>query len=184
MKTIFIPEHHLRHIFSSLSLRDDVRSVLNNVITRFDHDYIRFMHSIFSVYSKVYVSLMDEHCELSREESRSAMEKLIVLRQQINPANIFVADRFDLLYGVTCTGDMRNSKFKDFMYEDIYSRLENLLGVQRAPQYMEDVFESIEFVTGMIEGALMGVAIENDDEEGNVLFYLEPLPQGLLFILI
>lgn len=127
---------------------------------------------------------MDEHCELTREESRLAMERLTVVRQQFNPANIFVADRFDLLYGVSCTGDTRNVKFKDFMYEDIYNRLENLLGVERAALYMEDVFESIEFVTGVIEGAVIGVTQHNDDDEGNIVFYLEPHPQGLIFIII
>lgn len=184
MKTIFIPENHLRQIFNALTITDECRAVLNNIIVRFDHDYTKFMFGIFSAYSKVYISLMDEHCELSRQEARTAMEKLIILRRQINPANIFVADRFDLLYGVSCTGDLRNTKFKDFMYEDMYSRLENLFGVRVAQEHMEDVFEAIEFVTGMIEGNLISLANSMGDEEGNILFYLDTVQEGLLFIII
>lgn len=184
MKTIFIPENHLSAIFNSLTLKDDSRAVLHNVVVRFDHSYTNFMYSIFSAYSNVYVSLMDEHCELSREEIRDAFNKLVVLRREIKPGNIFVADKLDLLYGVSCTGDTRNTKFKDFMYEDMCSRLENLLGVQKALDYMEDTFEAIEYVTGMIEGNLMAVAQSTDDEDGNMLFYLDIVPEGLLFIII
>lgn len=184
MKTIYIPEGHLRSIFNSLALNDHTRAVLNNIIVRFDHDYAKFMYGIFSAYSKTYVSLMDEQCELSREEARVAMEKLIILRREINPANIFIADKLDLLYGVSCTGDMRNVKFKDFMYEDIYSRLENLLGVKHAQDCMEDIFEAIEFVTGIIEGNLISIAQSMDEEQGNITFYLDIVHEGLLFIII
>ena len=184
MKTIYIPENCLRTIFNSLTLRDDTRAVLNTIITRYDHDYTKFMYGIFSAYSKVYISLIDEHCELSRHEARQAMEKLSTLRREINPINIFVADKFDLLYGVSCTGDLRNVKFKDFMYEDMYSRLENILGAYNANDYMEDIFESIEHVAGMIEGNLIAIAQSIDEEAPNVMFYLDIVNSGLLFILI
>lgn len=184
MKTIYIPENHLRSIFNTLTLTDDSHAVLNNVITRFDHDYSKFMYGIFSAYNRVCISMMDEHCEMSRDELRGAMEKLIRVRQHINPANIFVADKLDLLYGVSCTGDVRNVKFKDFMYEDIYSRLENLVGIHRASQYMEDIFEAIEFVTGMIEGNLIAISNTSGEEDGNMVFYLDATNEGLVFIII
>lgn len=184
MKTIFMPEGNLRQLFSNLNISEDVYSVIHNVIVRYDHDYAKFFYSIFSAYNKVCVSLLDEHCEVSREESRTAMERLMVLRREINPANIFVADKFDLLYGVSCTGDLRNVKFKDFMYEDMYSRLENLYGVQKAPELMEEVFESIEFVTGVLEGNLIAISQTLDETQGNLVFYLDVYQEGLLFIII
>lgn len=184
MKTIFMPEHQLRHLFSSLNLSEDSHAVLNNIILRYDHDYAKFIYGVFSAYNKVCISLMDEHCEVSRDEVRNSIQRLTALRREINPASIFVADKFDLLYGVSCTGDTRNEKFKDFMYEDMYSRLENLYGVQAAPQFMEDVFESIEFVIGHIEGNLIGISQSLDDSHGNLTFYLDVYHEGLLFIII
>lgn len=184
MKTIYIPEAYLRTIFNSLTLRDDTRSVLNTIITRYDHDYTKFMYGIFSAYSKVYINLIDEHCELSRQEVRQTLDKLTSLRREINPRNIFVADKFDLLYGVSCTGDLRNVKFKDYMYEDMFSRLENLLGAHNANEYMEDIFEAIEHVAGMIEGSLISVAQSIDEEAPNIVFYIDIVNSGLLFILI
>jgi hypothetical protein len=184
MKTIYIPEHHLRQTFHALTITDEAKVVLNNIITRFDQGYARFMHGIFSAYSKVHVSLMDEHCEASVEETRALLEKFLTLRREINPVNIFIADKFDLLYGVSCTGDTRNVKFKDFMYEDIYNRLENLYGADKASEHMEDIFESIEFVTGLIEGSLIALSQNANEDQGNITFYVDIHHEGLLFIII
>ena len=184
MKTIYIPEGHLRVMFNSLTLRDDVKAILNTVITRFDHDYTKFMYGIFSAYSRVFVSLMDEQCELSRQEIHRAMAQLTFLRKEIIPGNIFVADKFDLLYGVACTGDLRSARFKEFMYEDMYSRLENIIGRHRAPECMEDIFEAIEHIAGLIEGSLIAVSQSLGEDDANIVFYLDIVNSGLLFVLI
>jgi len=184
MKSIYIPEHHIRNLFHSLTLNDDSRTVLNNLVLKFDYSYSKFMYMIFSAYANMYVSVLDEHSRLTQQEVKRAMNKLSVLRREINVNNVYVADKYDMLYGITCTGTIGNMRFKDYLYEDMYSRLENLLGVAYATNYLEDIFDSIECITTLIESNLISVSEDPEDVDGNIIFYLDIQQEGLLFIII
>lgn len=183
MKTICISEHFIRNLFNNLIISEETRQLLHNLITRYDHDYVKFIFAIYSVYTNEYVNILSAESGISERQYLSILQKLSILNIPIHPSNIFVGDKFDILYGISYKEHSFSSHFNSYFYEDIYSRLENLTGVQ-ASEHMEEVFESIENVVINLETNLISISEVQEGDRASLIFYIDVYKDHLIFVIV
>lgn len=139
---------------------------------------------------RMYRNLLDTDIGLEKAERRAIHRKynrlLNGLGTHIRPADILVADKMDLVFGLTGAGYDQPGRFRDHMYEDFYNRLEELLGVDQASYYLEETFSLIDTVVSEIEGMVMGLYIKNEGDDvgnGNLSLYAD-IREGNLVLVV
>ena len=177
MKLFVLNDRVVKEIVNRLTIEDNVREIIENIILRFDYSFTNFVYSMFSVYTTYYTNLLDENSHINYHEAQRIFSDLSKSNLIVEHSNVFVADIYDIMY-VSCTWD--KTRFKHYFYEDMYNRLENLLGVQNATTYMEEVFDAMDNIFSAIEENLVFNIIESDDPQNNIIFYLEMTPHGLM----
>lgn len=172
MYLISITNNVIHDLIESLTLNETSKNVLKHVILRYDHSYINFVYCLFSVYLKPYVRLNSDECHLCSHERLEVLQTFNERLPRVNYDNIFIADKFDVLFGVSPYTHVDSSKFSTYLYEDMYNRIENITGVEIATEYMEDVFESIEYIVSHLESSIVRLVNKEDEESTFTLFRL------------
>lgn len=181
MKLFVLNDLVVKNILHRLTLEDNVRDIIENIILRFDYSFTNFVYSMFSVYTTYYIQLLDENSHISYPEAMAIFRDLERNNLTIDRSNVFVADIFDIMYINTAYDKTR---FKSYFYEDTYNRLENLLGVENATTHMEEIFDAMESIFSAIEENLVFNIIERDDTNSNIVFYIELTPHGLMIYVV
>ena len=181
MKFFIINDKEIKQILDSLTISKEARDVIDSITLRFDYNYVNFVYSVFSVYTTYYCCVGDENSSVFGVEAQQIYDKYADANLNIDRRNVFVADIYDIMYTVSC---FDKDRFKDYFYEDIYNRLENVLGVENATIHMEEVFDSMETLFNAIEACIIASISPAEDLTGNVVMYLEIHQHGLMFYLL
>jgi hypothetical protein len=142
-------------IIQSLTIPDKSRELLKTIIVRYDYSYTKFLYALFSVYMNAYVRMSSGDTNLSAEEQLNVLNTFKSKLQNVDYDSIFIADKLDVLFGASPQPPIDHMKCTTFLYEDIYNRIENIVGVGLASDCMEDIFESIEAITTHIESTFL-----------------------------
>lgn len=181
MKLFVLNDRVVKDILNRLTLEDNVREIIENIILRFDYSFTNFVYSMFSVYTTYYANLLDENSHVNYHEAQRIFNDISRTNLVVDRSNVFVADIYDIMY-VSVTWD--KTRFKHYFYEDMYNRLENILGVEHATTHMEEVFDAMECIFSAIEETLVFNIIEREETHSNIIFYLELTPHGLMIYVI
>jgi len=164
MYLLSINNRAINDIIESLVIDKEIKAILKQVILRYDYSYINFLYSLFSVYSKSYIRINNEKCELSINERLEILSTFSSKLNKVNYDNIFIADTFDVLFSISPHYWMESTKFNSFLYEDIYSRIENVINAGSADFYLEDIMESIEYISSFVESSIIRILTIKDEK--------------------
>lgn len=181
MRVLMLNEASARELFQSLNIHDELKTFLGKLIVRYDTFFVNFVYSMFCFYTQTHVSVNSCQTGYSEHELQQLISAFTRFHPNLNLSNILISDRFDMLYGIGCTGYTYNPKFHDDFYEEIYNRLEEVLGVKNAYEKMEEVTLAIEQYVGMIETNLLTISDPKMDSNKNLVYYLELKPTHLIF---
>ena len=185
MYILRVTNEYISNIIKSLTINEKTLSVLNNIIIRFDHKYINFIYLLFTVYLKTYVRITDDNCHLSFQQRKEILNNFSENIPNVKYEQIFIADKFDILFGSSATQYLDSSKLKSYFYEDIYNRIENITGVEVATEFMEDIFDSIEIIISSIEAYIVRIVNNNETEDSSscVYLYLDLIDNSLVIVM-
>jgi len=181
MKLFILNDQVVKNIIGRLTVEDNIREIIENIILRYDYSFTNFVYSMFSVYTTYYVQLLDENSHINYLEASNIFTELTKMNLVVDRSNVFVADVYDIMY---VSLSFEKTRFKHYFYEDTYNRLENLLGVENATTYMEEIFDAMETIFSAIEENLVFNIVERDEPNTNMIFYLELTPHGLMIYVI
>ncbi len=181
MKLFILNDQVVKNIIGRLTVEDNIREIIENIILRYDYSFTNFVYSMFSVYTTYYVQLLDENSHINYLEASNIFTELTKMNLVVDRSNVFVADVYDIMY---VSLSFEKTRFKHYFYEDTYNRLENLLGVENATTYMEEIFDAMETIFSAIEENLVFNIVERDEANTNMIFYLELTPHGLMIYVI
>jgi hypothetical protein len=183
---LIVSNHDVRSIIDGLPVNDKIKSIINNLILRYDHSYVNFVYTVFSVYTNTYSRINGEYSDLSHTESIHIYNIFNELIKDVKYDRIFIADRYDVLFNSSCVGDPGDRKFTHYFYEDMYSRLEYLVGVKEAPLILEDIFECLEYIIKYIEANVTRILEKKDSTYSNSHFslYLDIIQDRLMLVIV
>lgn len=182
MKLFVLNNQVVKDIVNSLTIEDKIKDIILNVIHRYDYSLVNFIYSMFSVYTTYYANLLDENSHISYIEAQQIFKELSSRTSlEIDRSNVFVADVYDILFTQSCS---ERSQLKGYFYEDTYSRLVNIIGINQAHEHMEEIFDALKDIFCMIEQNLIYGIIQKDDYNGNIILYLELTAHGLMIYVI
>ena len=179
MKNLFLFEQHIQNTANSISPSESARSMFETLVRKFDNSYTNFVYSLFSVYCNKYKSFHDKDTELTPAEKSYYIGVFSNCVPQASSYNIYVADTFDLMSEIQISGGIHGLRFNEYMFEDIFSRLEHIYPTCHPSNVIEDMHEIIEGVMNSVELSLLTVI--GDEEKTNVIFHLTVMSGGLLF---
>ena len=172
MRLFKVTNSSIKNIINSLTIKDEVKNILNKVIFNYESSYVDFMYMLFSFYLTSYVRLNSSECSLSELEKNNIISTFKKSLYAVNYNNILIADKFDVLYGMASGNINDYVKYTTFLYEEIYNRMETTSGVTDTHEYMEDVFESIEHIISQIEASFVPLYKEDEDITSLSIFRL------------
>lgn len=181
MKLFILNDNVVKNIIGRLTIEDNVREIIETIILRYDYSFTNFVYSMFSVYTTYYAQLLDENSHLNYTEANRIFGELSNMNLTVDRSNVFIADIYDIMY---VSLSFEKTRFKHYFYEDTYNRLENLLGVENATTYMEEIFDAMESIFSAVEENLVFNIIERDESNSNIIFYLELTPHGLMIYVV
>ena len=184
MKVVRVTEKEIKRLLNSLTVKEDLLTIFNNLVVKFYNNYVEFLYIVFTSYMRNYVRLLDECPYLNQEEIEQIVDKLKNLKKEINVEDIHIVDIYDLLFRISFYDPIDNIQFKYCLYDDIYDRLKNLLNENDAYIYLESVIDIIEHLTISIENSLVSISEHFEDNEDNIIFYIDTHKDSLLFIVI
>lgn len=171
MKLFILNDHVIKEIINSLTIEEEIKDIILNVIHQYDYSLVNFIYDMFSVYAGYYVNPLNENSYIPPTEAQQIFTEL---SSRINPNidrnNVFVADIYDILF---FRPRYEKSPLNGYFYEDIYNRLENIIGTDQAFKYAEEIFDALEDIFYTVEEDLIQEIIQNDEYSGNVIIYLE-----------
>lgn len=170
MYLLTVSNHHIKNILNTLTLTDDSRRILEQAILRFDPTYVGFLYDLFCVYSNLYFSVASGGVWLDQQDMQRLREHSALQLLNMNFEDILTCDKYDLLYSLSAGEKPLASKFSISLYEDMYERLAELVGDDSAHWYMEDVFDAIEVLMGVIESAFFRFTYRGDEDNNTNLF--------------
>lgn len=177
MNIFVLDDHVIKNIINSLAVEDNVRKIIENIILKYDHNFINFIYNIFSTYTTYYIQVLSKNSQLSTEEINVILQNLKKINPFIKKSDVFITDIYDILCINTSFDKLR---FNHYFYEDIYNRLETLLGTTNATKYAEEIFDTIEIILLIIEKNIVFNIIKQADLESIIILYLELTPQRLI----
>ena len=179
MRVLVLNNKSIKDIIDSLTIDEKIRNILNQVILSYDHNYVNCICTIFEMFTTYYYRLDDENIDLTYEEIRDIKNNFNSIKNSIYENNIIISNLFDILY--TLQNNDR-TKFKDYFYEEFYIRLENLLGVNVAHEYMEVIFENMEIIFSTVEGSIINSYISEEHIlHDNIAIYIEIVNDIIIF---
>lgn len=187
MKLVCLTEDKIRSMFYSLTVNNDLKNKINEMINSFNPSYVDFIHTLFACYMNVYIRINDENSHLSEPEMYQALKEFSSINKNFTTDNMYVADKYDVLFGITCVSDYNHLKFNEFFYEEIHERLVSLYGLDVAGECLQEVFDCIEFVVNLLECSLFSLIDVYDQhylsQKTNYMFYMDVLKDKLLFFI-
>ena len=184
---ITITDNHIKNIINSLTIQDDAKNILNRMILEYDISYVSFLYSLFRVYTNLYLSVTSGDVWLDQSDLNYLKAKTNTRLPQCNLEDVITCDRYDLIYNLTSRDRPLSGRFNSCMYDDVYSRIAEMVGDVKAHWYMEEVFESIEFIMTSIESVLFRLSSnqpEDPTRNPNVFIYVDFVGRDLNLVLI
>lgn len=189
MYLLIVSNNSIKSIIDRLTIKETTKEVLEAIILHYDYSYVNFIYTLFSVYLRAYVRLVDNIEDMSYSEIREIIDKFNAELPRVNPDNILLVDRYDILFTLSPMLFLESDKFTSFIYEYIYNRIEHLIDVnyfkedmsEEAIDYMEDILEAIEEIMASIEHTIIR-HVNKDDEEstyGTFKLHLEIVDDSL-----
>lgn len=165
----------IKNYLAGMTISDEVKIIINDIIDKYDHSYTHLLYSIFNVYLKSYVQLTDENCSLSKEEIIHITDKFNIYLPKVNSNQILIIDKLDLIFTISTNNKYDCSKFSSYFYEDIYNKIENYLGVEKANVHLEDIFAALESIVLFVESSMISISNKNEEIEqfNNLYLYVD-----------
>lgn len=165
----------IKNYLAGMTISDEVKIIINNIVDRYDRNYTHLLYAIFNVYLKSYVQLTDENCSLTKEEVIQITDKFNIYLPNINSNQILAIDKLDLIFSTSINSKYDCSKFSSYFYEDMYSKIENYLGVKNASENLEDIFAALESIVLFVESSMISISNkdESDDEFNNLYLHVD-----------
>ena len=187
MQMITITDSHIKNIVNSLTIQDDCKNILNRMILEYDTSYVSFLYSLFRIYTNLYLPVTSGEVWLDQSDMNYLRRKTNTRLPQCNLEDIVTCDRYDLIYNLTSRARPLSGRVNSCMYDDVYSRIAEMVGDEKAHWYMEEVFESIEFIMTSIESVLFRLSSNQPEETTpthNVFIYVDFVGRDLNLVLI
>lgn len=182
MKLLHITEKDLIHLIHSLSVDKFIIEVLHEAISLEYRNYIEFIHNVMRTYSYTYINLTYEDCTyIADNNAIDILEEFKRFNRHIKAKDLFIADKFDMMYNGYSMHSQRISKFNEYFYEDMYRLVENVLkDTSLTNTHIDSIFESIEQIVTQIESQILAIAetkkLHNID---NIFFSVESFRHNL-----
>lgn len=158
----------IKTIVNSLAIDDRIRELLNRCIQTYALGYVHLLHSLFSESSGLYQPVLGQESYLGVQPAEEIIDKFqrtyskILNGRRLDYHTTFVADKLDVIYGISCTGQGRANKFNDQVYEDLYSTLEEVTDKETAAALMEEVFDAVENLMAYVESIIMRKLLQEE----------------------
>lgn len=168
MRITVLTNSCIKTIVNSLAIDDQIRELLNKCTQTYGPGYVHFLHSLFNESSGLYQPVLGQDSYLGVQPAEEIIEKFqttyknILNGKRLDYGSTFVADKLDVIYGISCTGQGRASKFNDQVYEDLYNTLEEITDKETAAVLMEEVFDAVENLMACVESIVMRKSLQEE----------------------
>ena len=186
MQVMRLTDESIKAIINGLTIDEQTRDLLIRCIENYAPSYIHLLHALFNESSSLYQPVLSQDSYLGNQRAEDITGRFQTLYSRLlngrpmDHNTTFVADKLDVVYGISCTGQGRANKFNDQVYEDLYNTLEEVVGRDAAAAHMEGIFDAIENLMAHIEAIAMRKALRDEDSDNNVSIHVTIHQDGLL----
>lgn len=181
MKIVSVTDCLVRNIIHSLTIEEQTRDVVNEIVGLFGRSYSEFIYSAIGRHSSNYIPINSKHSPLNNKERSHLNGVMSKLPFRLNLDDILVADRMDLIYATDPTSYSEFSKFSPLFYSVIEEHFHGEEGFLDSSLFMESITE-LERVVSVVEQMIMAATTEELIEDTVILMLVEPNPS--LFVIV
>lgn len=177
MQILRLSEYSIKNIINNIIMSDKCKKTFIELINTSNINLASFVYNLISIYGNIYNSIRDENSNFSENEVREIESKF---DNKINN-EIFAIDKYDFIYSSAGVGFNESSRFNNFLYEDVYNKLEIMYTKEIASEIYEEIFDSIDTFVAQIETFIINIALNKEDDLfGCIFIKLEVVDKSLL----
>lgn len=186
MRIVSLTEYAARELLNSVIMTEEVKQSVVNVISNFGACMVQFIHSVMYLHSKIYVRATEGDPVLNSHDLNRILVAMRAIDSTIEPSQLLIADKMDVLYGTDYRSYCEYSKFSMGFYEEVFNIVtggSNSEPNEYEEQLYQDTINALEYIMSAIEQHVVFAGVECDIDDMIIICIL-PRSGVLYFIMM